>query len=203
MMFFPGNSRADDPKAAEQVRLAFAGYREAVLKQKGADAVGYVTAGTLQQYQTFVDLALDGRREELEKLTLMNRMQVLMMRSQVPAEILRKATGRSMVIHAIDQGWIGEDGVLRTSLGDVTAEHGRATAVALSDGQPTPIRFEFREEEGSWKLDLVKLTKMSAPAFKAVLEQSKMEEDDFILQILEMVSGQRPDESIWQPVGRE
>jgi hypothetical protein len=188
----------------EDVAAAFKGYKEAILAQKGEEAAGWVTKGTLDEYQRYIDWALEADRKTVEGLSMMNRVQVLTMRHRVPAEDLRKATGRSIFIHAVDQDWIGKDGVIRTELTEDVAVAGeRATGAVTIGGELAPMKFHFRKEDGKWRLDLIELIKFSGPALQAAAEQAGMEENELILKVLEMVSGQKPAGTIWEAVGKE
>ena len=187
----------------DDVMAAFKGYKEAILAQKGEDAAGWVTKGTLKAYQDYVDWALVSDRKTVEGLSMVNRVQVLTMRHRVPAEELRKATGKSIFIHAVKEDWIGKDGVIRTELADDVAVAGeRATGSALIGGEAFPLKFEFRKEDGKWRFDLVALMTATGPAFEAAAKQAGMEENELILKVLETVSGKKPGDSVWAPVGK-
>ena len=187
----------------DEVLAAFKGYKEAILTQKGEDAAGWVTKGTIAEYQRYIDWALEADRKTVEGLSMINRVQVLTMRHRVPAEDLRKATGKSIFIHAVKEDWIGKDGVIRTELADDIAVAGeRATGSVLIGGEPAPLKFHFRKEEGKWRFDLVELMTATGPAFEAAAKQAKMEENELIMKVLETVSGKKPEESVWTPVGK-
>jgi hypothetical protein len=187
----------------DDVVAAFKGYKEAILAQKGEEAAGWVTKGTIDEYQRYVDWALEADRKTVEGLSMINRVQVLTMRHRVPAEQLRKATGKSIFIHAVKEDWIGKDGVIRTELGDeITVAGEKATVPVLIGGEPAPLKFQFRKEEGKWRFDLVELMAATGPAFEAAAKQAGMEENELILKVLEKVSGKKPEDSIWTPVGK-
>jgi hypothetical protein len=185
------------------VVAAFKGYKEAILGQKGEEAAGWVTKGTIDEYQRYIDWALEADRKTVEGLSMINRVQILTLRHRVPAEDLRKATGKSIFIHAVKEDWIGKDGVIRTELGDEVAVAGeRATAEVLIGGEPAPVKFQFKKEEGKWRFDLVELMAATGPAFEAAAKQAGMDENELIMKVLETVSGKKPEESVWTPVGK-
>lgn len=187
----------------DDVLAAFKGYKAAILAQKGEDAAGWVTKGTIDAYQEYVDWALEADRKTVEGLSMVNRVQVLTMRHRVPAGELRKATGTSIFVHAVKEDWIGKDGVIRTELADDIAVSGeRATGSALIGGEAVPLKFHFRKEDGKWRFDLVALMKATGPAFEAAAKQAGMEQNELILKLLETISGKKPEESVWEPVGK-
>jgi hypothetical protein len=187
----------------DDVLAAYNSYKEAILAQKGEEAAGWVSKGTIDAYQEYVDWALEADRKTVEGLSMINRVQVLTMRHRVPAEELRKSTGKSIFAHAVKEDWIGKDGTIRTELADDIAVAGdRATGSALVGGKAAPLKFHFRKEEGKWRFDLVELMKATSPAFEAAAKQAGMEENELIMKILETVSGKKPEESIWTPVGK-
>lgn len=200
LSLFPNPLYAGD---ADGVKKTFADYRSAVLDQRGKDAVQLLSKATIDEYQKYVDWALKADKKTLESLSMMNRLQVMTLRHRVEPETLRKLTGKSAIIHAVDRNWIGKNGVIRTSLGKIDVVENSATAEVIIGERKTPQRFQFNKENGVWKFDLVRVMMNINAAFKETAKRAGMSENEFIFHALESISGKKVDDSIWVPVGKE
>ncbi|HUR57302.1 MAG TPA: hypothetical protein VM029_06310 [Opitutaceae bacterium] len=183
----------------DDVQAAFDGYKSAILSQDGARAAELVSERTLAEYQRYVDWARDADRETLQSLSLINRFQVIILRHRIPPEELRKLEGRTAFIYAVDHDWIGKNAVIRTSLGEIDASEGRATATVLIGGRKAPNRFQFIREKQQWRFDLLPLMQDSSVAFQALAKQRGIAEDELIFNLVETVSGKKVPEGIWNP----
>lgn len=188
---------ASEPEA---VVKTFEGYKSAILEQKGQVAVGLVTKQTVDEYQHYVDWALSADRKTLGALSFINRFQVLLLKQRIPANTLKKLNGRSVFAYAVDRDWIGKNGVIRTTLGNVTVANNRATAEVLIGGKTAPNRFQFAKEDGSWKFDLIQVIRDTDQTLKAAAKQRGTTEDEFMFSLIETVSGRKVEDSIWTPL---
>jgi hypothetical protein len=162
--------------------------------------VEFLSQDTIEAYQEYVSLALTADKKELESLSFINRMQVIVMRHRIPLETLKKLDGRSAIIYAVDRDWIGKDGVIRTELGQISISDKRATAEMEVGGRKAPNRIQFRHEEDEWKLDLISLLRDSNTAMKEAARRAQLEENEFLFMILESISGKKVDDGIWIPL---
>jgi hypothetical protein len=98
----------------------------------------------------------------------------------------------------VDQGWIGSE-VASVKIGSIEVSGSRASAPVLQAGRPSPFRFSFSRESGRWKLDLTALMSLAAKAVAGIIPQG-VSQDDYVLKLLEMVSGKKPGADIWKPL---
>lgn len=184
----------------EDIAKSFQDYKSALLEQKGETAAGLVTKRTIAEYQLYVDLALSADREKLESLSFINRFQVLLLKQRIPEETLRQLDGRSVFAYAVDRDWIGKNGVIRTTIGAVDVANKRATAEVLIGGEKVPNRFQFTQEDGIWKFDLIQVIRDTDAPLREMVKQRQMTENEFIFSIVETISGEKVDDSIWLPM---
>lgn len=189
----------NEASPTEGVSECFYSYKTAILSQDGEAAVSQLSQGTIDEYQKYIDLALTAKREDIESLSFMNRMQVLFMRHRVPVETLKSLDGRTSLIYAVDRDWIGKNGVIRTTIGHVDSSDGRATAEVLIGGEETTARFQFIKEDSGWKFDLRAILIASNIQMKDAAERVGKTENEFIFMLAESVSGKAVDDSIWSP----
>jgi hypothetical protein len=184
----------------ESVRACFEGYKQAILDQDGNAAVALVDGNTLEYYGEMRRLALEGKPEIVRNLSTIDKMMVLMLRHQTPVEDLSQMSGDSLFVYAVDKGWIGRESVISNELGDITVSGDHASGVHVSAGTETPLRWMFQKKDGNWKLDITSIMPAADQAFKQMIRESGQSEDEFLVAILESVSGRRVPESIWEPM---
>jgi hypothetical protein len=186
----------------ELIRQAFLTYKAAILQQQGQSAVPLVNRATLQYYERMKALALEGQEKEVRRLTPVNKVMVLILRHRVPVDDLRGMTPEEVFIHGVNQGWIGKDSVLDTDIGQPQVFGNDASAEYVKRGKPTPLKFRFTKEDGKWKLDLTALTPIADQAMTMLIKKEGLDEDTFIINIIESISGKKVLPTIWQPPGK-
>lgn len=182
------------------VRECFNRYKSAILNDRGEEAAGYVDSRTLQYYSTMLELVKHADSTTLSTYSFFNKLMVLIVRHRTTKEELEPMDGKALLIYAINSGMVGKNSVARNEIGTVTVDDSFATGQLVNDGKPTPLNFHFYREEGQWKLDLTALFPTAETAMKAMVVESGEPEDEFLLTLLEMTTGQKPDASVWQPL---
>lgn len=195
--------RRGAPSAARAVRQTWENYKKAILGKDGAAALALVNQTTVGYYGQMRTLALRATEAEVKALSVTNKIMVLSYRHRLSPEQLEAMNAEELFVHGVSQGWIGEQGVLRTTLGSVRVSGGVASGEAIVGGKATPLTYRFEREGGKWKIDLAALMPVADIAMRAVIKELKVEEDQFILDILESLSGVKPSADIWKPPARQ
>ncbi|MEM7792150.1 MAG: hypothetical protein AAF546_12165, partial [Verrucomicrobiota bacterium] len=102
-------------------------------------------------------------------------------------------------VYAVDNDWIGKTGVVPMEIGNVRESGTRAVSDAFLDGQKIPYEFIYKKEDGEWKFDLTQILMNTEAPLRMAAKQSNMQENQFIFVIIETVSGNKPNESLWSP----
>lgn len=105
-----------------------------------------------------------------------------------------------MFIYAIDNGMVGKNSVINITLGNVTTNGDFSKAEVIVNGQKEPFFFHFYREENAWKIDITHLFPLGNMGLEKMIEDSGEEENNFIINILEVLTGKKPTENIWQPI---
>lgn len=184
------------------IRRAFLSYKEAILQQQGQSAVSLVNRATLQYYARMKTLALEGQEKEVRLLSPMNKIMVLSLRHRVPIDDLRGMTPEEVFTHAVNHGWIGKNSVLDSDIGQLQVFGNDASADYVKSGKPTPLKYRFTKEDGKWKIDLTALMPVADQAMNMLIKKESLDEDTFIISLIESVSGKKVLPSIWQPPGK-
>jgi hypothetical protein len=67
-------------------------------------------------------------------------------------------------IRGVNQGWIGENSVLESDIGQAKVFGNDASAEYVMSGKPKPLKYRFTKEDGKWKVDLTTIYPLCAPA---------------------------------------
>jgi hypothetical protein len=182
------------------VRETFSNYKNAILTDKGDEAVNYVDSRTVAYYGKILDLVRNASADDVRNLPIMDKFMVLTVRHKVERKELISFDGRGLLVHAIKTGMVGKNSVSSLNIADVTIENEFAKGQLESNGKKAPAYFHFYKEEGQWRIDLTSLFSLTSAMFQKLIAESEKSDEDFILELLEMASGKKPDESIWNPV---
>ena len=90
--------------------------------------------------------------------------------------------------------------MINNDIGDIRVSGTHATGVHVSEGKATPLKFVFQMENGKWRLDLTSIMATADQAFKQVIRESGLHEDEFLMTVLESVSGKKVGDTVWDPM---
>ena len=94
---------------------------------------------------------------------------------------------------------IGKSSVQRNRIGEVKLNGDMAKGQIVSGEQITPVYFDFNKEKGVWKIDLTSVFSLGTIGFKQVLKKSGLKENEYLMQVLEQMTGKKPSTKIWNP----
>lgn len=183
------------PAEALAIRQTFTDYQAALASKAGKKAASLVDGETLRYYATAQKLALEANKETAQKLPLIDKLMVLRMRAEFPAEKLAAYSPQELIAVGVERGWVGS--TAENALGEIFIRGDHARGQALVQGQPVPLYHEFRREGGAWKLSLVALTRAVGPVMSEAARRLELTEDEFLLFMLEQGLPKKPGPEIW------
>jgi hypothetical protein len=177
----------------ELIKATFTGYQEAILANRGIEAVTYIDQATIDYYAHLFELVKSGSREEVEALDLVDQVSVLMARLRMKPEEIKRMTVNQFIAYSIDSGMIGKGGAARFTFSKMTEYEGdKAKAMIVSQGrqgQNASTEFLFSKENGEWKLNLTNLLEMSKKSFAQVAQNQGQTKEQFVRAILSAAAG--------------
>ncbi len=197
LLLIPASARSEGD--AEAVRRVFSAYRSALLAGEGDAAAALLSRSTYDYYDEMRRLALYGDAATVQAQSLINQLQILMLRLRIPADELESLSPGELIAHAVDQGWIGKSSVLETQPGKALAEGDVAVLHVRIDEQDAGPAFHFRRESGAWRLDLVPATQLGNAALQVAASQQGVPEREFLLVLVESVLGRKIGSEAWLP----
>ncbi len=182
------------------VRAAFDKYKSAMLEDKGDEAVTYVDSRTIGYYEELAKKIRNADSVAIESLTLIDKMTVLIVRLKATKEEMLSFHGKSLLQYAINNGMVGKNNIVTSSIGAVTIEKNFAKGEILSNKQKTSVYFHFYKEEGNWKINITTLFPIAESAFKKMIEDSGKSGNEFMLPLIELVTRKKAGAEIWKPL---
>ncbi|TKG91572.1 hypothetical protein EYV94_21340 [Puteibacter caeruleilacunae] len=181
----------------ELVRKSFNNYKSAILNDRGEEAVKFVDSNTIKYYSEILEKTKTAKPAEVKSLGLMDRLMVLAIRHRASKSNILSFDGKALLVYAIKEGMVGKNSVKNNSIGKVKVNGNFATGNMLVNGQATPLDFQFNKENGTWKVDLTAIFPAGTMAFKEMQKNSGKDENEFLMMLLEMASGKKPKDDIW------
>ncbi|NUN99941.1 MAG: hypothetical protein HUU01_04925 [Saprospiraceae bacterium] len=181
------------------VRKTFDHYKTSILNDKGEEAAQCVDSRTIQYYNDLLTHVKTADSATVEKMSILDKFMVLTIRHRATQDEILSFDGKGLLVYAIQKGMVGKNSVSNNTIGDITIDGDFAKGQLIANGQKMPAFFHFYKETGIWKLDLTALFPLATIAFKGMAADSEQPENDFLLLLLEMVSGSKPGSEIWKP----
>lgn len=182
------------------IRKSFNNYKAAILNDQGEEAVKYLDSRTIKYYGDMLELVKTADSTKVESLSITDKLMVLSIRHRTTRADILSFDGKSLLVYSIKSGMIGKSSVANNAIGGISIDHSFAKAAFIAEGRKSPFHFHFYKEEGQWKIDLTALFSISTAVFKKIANENGQNENEFLLSILENITGNKPTNQIWQPI---
>lgn len=187
----------------QQVKKTFDNYKSAILNDKGEEAVEQVDTKTIAYYGDILEKVKTADSLKVDKLSLMDKLIVLVVRHRIPKEEIMKTNGKQLLVTAIKMGMVGKSSVINNEVGTVKVNGDFASGELLVRGQKTPLAFEFHKKNGLWKLDLTAIFPAGEAAFRQMVKQSGEPENEYLLSLIQLTTGKEPGAEVWVPTKQQ
>lgn len=187
-------------KEVKFIQESFKNYTAALLDNQGHLAINYLAQNTINYYGTLLQHVKSSDSTQLMNLTVLDRLMVLIIRQRASKSEILGFDAKGLLIYAINKGMVGKNTLNNNELGKITIEGNSAKAAYRVNGIKTPLYLDFYKEENTWRLDLTSVFTFSNMAFNQLVQASGMQVNEYLEVLLEIVSGKKPDASIWQPI---
>lgn len=182
------------------VRECFEKYRTDLLNDDGVAAAEDVSIKTLQYYTDLLELTKTADSSNIETLSVMDKMMVLILRLKVSKEEILSLDGKGLFVYAVNKGMVGKGSVANNTVGEIKINKDFAAAQFIAKGAKTEMYFEFYKEAGSWKLDVTSLFPMAIMVFDKMIADSGKSENEFLLPLIEASTGKKVTTETWLPL---
>ena len=182
------------------IKACFNGYKNAILADQGKTAVTFVDSRTVKYYTDILQKTKTLDSAGIDKLTIMDKLTILMLRHRATKSEIKQLDGRSLLVYAIERGMVGKNSVQQLSIGEVLIRGDAAEGQVMVGAAPTSLAYNFYKEDGAWKMDITSVLPEGHKARKKVVKDSEQPENEFLIMLLENATGREPLKDIWKPM---
>lgn len=184
----------------KSVKQSFNNYKSAILNDKGDEAANFVDSRTIKYYSDILDLVKNADSLQVDALSIMDKLMVLSVRSRTGREDILSFDGKKLFAYAVNSGMVGKNSVADNSVGAITINKDFAKGQLVVKGKAAPLYFHFYREEKQWKIDLTSIFPITTKLFQNMADESGQSTNEYLLSLLEIITGKKPGQEVWQPV---
>lgn len=189
-------------KANEEklIRKTLSDYKAAVLKDNGNEAVKYVDSQTIAYFHSLQQNAMTLDSIDIERLRLMDRYQLVMLKHMLKPNELRTMDGKQVLAFLINSKTINKETIMKMTPGNIVIRENNASAQILIDNKKAAdFQFTFYKEHGNWKLSIMQLTQMLEPYLLEMIDKSGYDEHTLYDLAGAGFNDKFLDNSVWHP----
>ena len=185
---------------ANEVKKCFGYYRDAILQDRGGDAVNFVDSKTIAYYNEVMQHVRSDDSIKLQNLALFDRLMVLSVRHQLSKKDLQGKDGKGLFTLSIQKGLISKASLQGTDLGDITVDKNTARGQMLVNNNKTPVFMNFYKENNVWKINITSTFEQTTHSIQRMLKRSQKPENEFLMTLLKSANNIEPTRNIWKPL---
>lgn len=187
-------SGCDDSE--QEVRDTFAEYSAARSGRDPTKAIKFIDPRYFEHLDYVVKMARSGDRDKIMRMTIPERIDVVMIRNRLTKAEIAALDGRSWLERMYKEGWAIDELVGALDIGKIKVKKPRAYASMEILGIETDVTMEFVKVGDQWVMDLTALEELINKEMKKSLSSLEAENHQ-ILEAERMGSGHPVRAVIW------
>ena len=184
----------------EGITKCYENYVIGIINNDAQMAYESIDRNTKAYYDRILEMAIHLDAKSTKKLSLLNKSMVLLARHGVEKQKLLKMNGADFFKYAVIKDWIGSQSDRGQRITNVDIDNNIASSNIVKDGQISTFGYVFYKEADGWKIDLTSIMPFVERELKKQLLKQQIDDDDFIFQMLEAISGKKVSKKIWKPL---
>ena len=186
--------------ANDEIHAAFRRFKDAVVAGDGESAARELSAETIAYYRRLRGIALHAAPDELRRIPIEMRLEVLTLRGRVSAKELQQLEGPELAVLFINRGWVNRDMIGQIDLNNVIHTPRGAEARYSDDRGPSRNRLAFRREQVGWKFDLSATQPLQRKILLGAKFSRGVSEDELLAELLRETLPSSDIDDLWQPL---
>lgn len=177
----------------EGVLRAYEAYRNALLRRDGKLALRFVDQKSLDLYEDFRQHALKLKKDQLQRLDLLDKLVVLRLRHEFTRKEIEAFSAADVLRIGVERGWTSAP----LAEADQVVVEGVTARIAPKNTKGTFSVF-LSKVKGEWRIELWKTLALIKPMARQLYERDAngASEEDYALQVLASLSHFRVDRAI-------
>jgi hypothetical protein len=197
--FAQAQTSTESPET-QAVRKCFESYLDAISTRDGRLAATLINREMVSYYARMKAVALEGSEQTVRNLSTFDKFVVLSLRHRIPVTVLQNLEPQAVYGYGIEHGWTSGMTKENAQVGKIEVTGDKASGELRLNGEPTPYAWYFTKEEGHWRMDLSSLMLQTDKDLKLTIQAQRADEDSFIVNLLEAISGRKVSPEIWKPL---
>jgi hypothetical protein len=202
LYFFIGTSCSDRKADMKEIKSRWKNYVEYNANNLGKESVKLIDSSSISYYANMLSLIQDADSLTVEQLRLDQKILVLGIRlATSKKKIQDMKDGGALFTYCVQIGLIGSRYDDEKTYMEVLSINNNVAKTQLVDSNNKPgLLFEFRKENGKWLINLTKAySHYGDDTWKTLIKESGKTEREYLYSILELMSKEKPTNSIWYP----
>jgi hypothetical protein len=187
-------------KEEDKIRQCFMSFKEGVTKKNADIVLSVIDVKSINYFNNICQLVRIADSITIEKQSLSDKMMILFIRIIAEKEEIMKIDGKGLIRYVINKGMLGQINMSKNDVADITIKKSSAKGVLVNAGVKTQFFYYFNREKENWRIDLTGLLPPTTQLIKKSIQNSSMTENEYILNLLEIMTGKKPGQEIWKPV---
>lgn len=186
------------------MRACFREIGLALDNREGEKAAEMFSPATVQVYDRLVRLGWGGNKQEIARLSPIEKWEIILMRNRIPYDTLRKMDGKAYIIYAVNNDfWGTSDGEAAFSnwelpVGSVKTGPGWASADIIDEkGKKTGFKWDFIKVGDRWTFDWKRADAYFNQQIEAASRSTGTPIDNLLIENESIESGRRVRDSIF------
>jgi hypothetical protein len=206
LLLFSSSSLAqDEEKTFAEIDSCFKSFKSYTQTKHGAEATNYITNNSFDYFEKILVQAKRADRSQVITMDYFDRYLILGSRHSIgKSSLMKMSSGKELFVAAVNHGLLEMNETLELSFDDPLINNNYAKVHPKAFGLDllhSMIDIEFRKENRKWKLDYAAMIPGFNIGLPIIAKMTKMNESEFILSILEGITGRKPTQDIWEPIG--
>lgn len=172
-------------------------FKSALQHEKYKDAIIYVDSATIRYYDSLVPIILHADSLQLTSMSLLDRLIILNFRHRDEASEINSFNGKQLLQFAMLHKMVSHKNIVGDTIREISVNDSIATVITTYKLKGDTLNIRLVKEKNNWKIDFLFEMKMAAAVVDARFKRSNKTENDFIIALLENVSGKKAKSEIW------
>ncbi|MEM6687630.1 MAG: hypothetical protein AAF617_17765 [Bacteroidota bacterium] len=190
-----------DYEADHETRIGtnFQNLKTAILANKGSEALEYVHANTTSYFSYVLYESRYTDSSEISSYSVKDKLMILLVRHLCTKDQLSDFDRNTLMAFLIDQWTLGKNSINDVTIRHINVDKDTARCQVFKNNLKTGNYVDFYQVQQQWKIDISLLYRSLSQGLRELIKNSRMEENDFILNAIHEFSGRQPDSTIWKP----
>ena len=184
----------------ERIHDALLSYLRATQKSDGDEAQKYLSSDGQNHFAAIAGMVQTADQAELMEIGSSDRMTILMVRSEIPRDVIRFTKPADFFSRVVSAGLLKRDAMDAIQLSTITGSGKEARVALTAGGAPVPVFFSMIHEPNGWKVNYRQIRDLGDKLLAQLAKQRELRLIDVEMQAIQNALGHPLDPKWWKPL---